>query len=233
MSRFVVTLNTNDALCAVSRASHQAAARRWGALYVEMREAWGTLAHLGVFGTKLELDRLPLQGRVVWFDADTVVRSDCPSLFDLVPAGAFGGVCNFQGDTHGGDPYPDHAEWHDQVATQMQSPARYDPARYINGGVLVFDLPGHASVWRHIRRTLPDVPVNPMYEQTALNVALVDLAIPLRILPREFNRLGVAAWRGEPAMSACIIHCANLGDLRGDKHAALSRVQWQLEGNQQ
>lgn len=230
MSLFVVTMNTNDALCTNSRASHEDAARRWGASYVEMRDPWGSLSHLGIFGTKLELDRLPLAApcRVVWLDADTVVRADCPSLFDLVAPGCFGGVCNFQGDTHGGDPFPDHADWYAQVASQMGSPSRYDPARYINGGVLVFDLPGHACVWQHIRITLPDLAVDPMYEQTALNVAIADLGIPLIILPREFNRIGLAAWRGGAVMAHYIHHLANIADLRGDKHGPLSQVNWQM-----
>ncbi len=233
-SKFVVTLNAGGALCASSRDSHQHAAQRWGAVYIELREPWGRLSHHGVFATKLEMDRLPLLGRVVWLDADTLVRDDCPSLFDLIPPGHFGGVCNFQNDTHGprgDDPFPDHASTYIAVAARMRSSSRYRPETYINGGVMVFDLPDHGRVWEHIRATLPDHHVDAMYEQTAVNVAIADLSIPLTVLPREFNRLGRAAWHCGSTMTDYIIHCANLGALRGDKHGPLSRINWETKGS--
>lgn len=243
MSNYLVTLNTNKALCLNSRASHEHAARRWGCEYLVLPAPWGELHNCGAFGAKLEMDRLPVPGgslagesRVCWVDADTVVRSDAPNPFDLVPPGSFGGVPNDQGDTHD-QSERDHAGWWNDVAARVGCATPWNPRRYINGGLMVFDLPLHGELWELARRAArahvneaSAAAVNPMVEQTALNVAIEVTGCALHVLPRGMNRLGKAAWRPGLVMKDgdYIHHCASLGDLRGDKSVPLSRVDWRI-----
>jgi hypothetical protein len=221
-------------------ASQQAAAQRWGAQYHEFTRPWciGT-DPADVFAAKFDLHLLPFAQpcRVVWLDADVIVRADCPSLFDLVPANAIGGVLNNQCEG-------DDGELQDRVArdywqqlyrrfdgSDCEDPHPYGPSRYINGGVIVFTLPDHNGAFFFSRCWLKHgiitKPVNPMIEQTALNRAIAYPA-PIHILPATFNRLGKEAWLSGPAMTSHIYHFANLGDLCGDKRGKLEAIDWRV-----
>lgn len=270
---YVVTLNLGNFIPANVRASMIVAALRWDAEFVEITSPLPGVAAEDVFGFKIRLYDLDLPGaaadaRVLWLDGDCIVRSDCPSPFDLVPPECFGGVLNFQGDTHGGDPWPTHEPHWRQCARGAGVAHPYDPARYINGGVMLWTPERHAHLWRWVEQVLDRRglsgglvgglagPLNPMTEQTMLNVAIAELGIPLHLLPREFNRLGAAAWGppdgwrdasgdsgcppcdqhgyalpGARRMDAYILHLANLGPLRsenypGGKRAALADINW-------
>ena len=221
MNKHVVTLNVNNWASPNAIASQRAAAERWGAEYHEFTKPWciGT-DPADVFAAKFDLHLLPfkLPCRVVWLDADVMVRIDCPSLFELVPVGTFGGVLNNQ---DGSDlQYQVARDWWKKVNGDVA----FDGDGYINGGVLVFDLPAHAEVF-YLSKILRHVgPVNPMYEQTLLNTWL--RIYPRLILPHTFNRLGKEAWLSGPAMTSYVYHLANLGELCGDKRQRLGAIEW-------
>lgn len=252
------------------RASIAHAAKRWGATIREITEpaqvgmsgggggsggsggGWG-----GWFGAKLFLDRVGCSAgtRMLYLDCgDMLVRSDCPNPFEMVPAERFAGVLNFQGDTHGGNPYADHQPYWNELAGRLGNRSLvggYDPSRYINGGFMLWTAGVHDEVFQLGRKLLgPDLlsgrMVNPMLEQTAHNIAIAQLGCPLSLLPLEFNRLGAATWGlggelggesgGESGgrvggMSCYIHHWANLAELRDSqqgKAQRMAQVQWKV-----
>lgn len=234
---YLVTLNTGGALCCNSRESHMQAAGNWsqgglGVEYVPLSAPWGDIADRGAFGCKLEMDRLPVPGgskpgvsRVCWLDADALVRADCPNPFDLVPPGRIGGVLNLQDD----NTEADHAGWWSKVARAMKSEAQYSPTTYINGGLMVFDLPQHGPIWARARQGMTGAAiVNPMIEQTAVNIAIAESGCPVTILPRSMNRIGKDAWTPRAALRHHIIHAANIHKMRGDKHTPLSAPNFRI-----
>lgn len=234
---YLVTLNTGGALCCNSRESHMQAAGNWsqggwGVEYVPLSAPWGVLGAFGAFASKLEMDSLPVPGgslagvsRVCWIDADTAVREDCPNPFDLVPPGHIGGVLNLQDD----NTEADHVGWWRQVAAVMGSSAAYNPKTYINGGLMVFDLPEHGKVWARARDAVRGQGVvNPMTEQTAVNIAIAESGCPVTILPPSMNRIGRDAWTPRAALRHHIIHAANIHKMRGGKHVPLSAPNFRL-----
>jgi len=80
------------------------AASRWGAQYLQITATEGSddpfVLKCGFLSGLA--DTLPTVEQVLWIDGDALVREDCDNIFDLVPVDNFGGVANFQGDTHNG-----------------------------------------------------------------------------------------------------------------------------------
>jgi hypothetical protein len=236
MNKHVVTLNVNNWASPNAIASQRHAAERWGAEYHEFTQPWCTGTDASdVFAAKFDLGDLPFEQpcRVVWLDADVMVRADCPSLFDEVPAGTFGGVLNDQG-YEGQDQCA--RDWWERTVDVLNVgviigadsyPVEYSQATYVNGGVLVFDLPTHEPIFAtsKAKRIRADRTVNPMLEQTLLNIWL-RLFADQTILAATYNRLGKEAWLSGPAMTSYVYHFANIGELRGDKRARMDRIDW-------
>jgi hypothetical protein len=231
MQKLIVQMNFGDYIPANARASVQDAARRWGCELRHLTQPWGERSD--TFGAKMELNRLPdlpPDCRILWLDGDMLVRHDCPNPFQIVPDTHLGGVLNYQGDTHD-DPHADHAAFWHAVKHETGAAAEYDPATYINGGFILWTHSRHSYVWwwmcEKMKRTLGKAGhvVNPMIEQTALNVSIADNQIPLHVLPKEFNRLGRSVWMGGK-MEAYIHHLANIHEFRGDKRSVMDATIW-------
>ena len=94
--KYLCMLNINrDVLHPNSRDSFLAAARRWGAQYVEIVSR--SAVHEHHFMQKLSVHEwFPDGARVCCLDADTVIRSDCPDLFEMVPEHELGLVRSWQ-----------------------------------------------------------------------------------------------------------------------------------------
>lgn len=224
-ARVIVTMDTGgDWIPHNARESHRDYAHRIGAAYSRIRAA-----PRGVFTDKIAgLAGLAAE-RAIWLDGDTIVRADCPDLFELVPAHRFGGVPNYHPSLHGPNPETHHLQFWDRARRLLESSAAYDPATYVNGGVLVFSPHAHREVWR-IPGKLLQGRVHPMYEQSWLNQRLQDLRIPLELLPRSYNTMGPKAWdhpEGEP-MAAHIYHLAHVGRYRDQKRRRrlLETIDW-------
>jgi hypothetical protein len=226
MNKHVVTLNVNNWASPNAIASQRAAAERWGAEYHEFTKPWCTGTDPSdVFAAKFDLGDLPFEQpcRVVWLDADVIVRADCPSLFEVVPVGTFGGVLNDQG--YEGQDQCARAWWQSVALNFGQDKRReFDRETYINGGVLVFDVPTHNNVFCWSQFMRPSGIINPMHEQTWLNMWL--RSYDRTILPATYNRLGKEAWLSGPTMTSYIYHFANIGELRGDKRARMDAIDW-------
>ena len=245
MNRIIVTANVGGrALHAESRASMQAAAERWGARFVELTEWPIDVSARDPFRAKLHMEQIIAspqvadgrECRVCWLDADVLIRSDAPSVFRVVPEGTLGGVANLQDGLTG---VGDYAEWWELAGRDIPGADRpeLDLTRYINGGLMVFGYPQHATVWRMARTALTrrrrfhGQRVNPMYEQTAVNVAgaILDCIHPL---PATWNRVGAHVWTWPAAelMDCHVFHWANYLGFRGteNKLRRAGEVQWRV-----
>ena len=241
----VVTANIGGrSLHPESRASMEAAAHRWGAWFIELAD-WplDDVPADDPFRAKLHMDRIVASqraaprrpARVCWFDADMLIRDDTPSVFEHVSPGRFGGVANLQSATTGLAEY--QAWWLMAVADIAEtSTVPLDLDTYVNGGLMVFDWPEHASVWQLARRGIDAgrrfpgrERVNPMYEQTAVNVA-ARMTTDMTIMPATWNRVGehVWQWPAGKLMDAYGFHFANYLGFRGaaNKLKRAGEVQW-------
>lgn len=106
LRRVMVTMNTGGEWIPPNvLSSHMAAASRWGAQYLQITATAGGDPFILKCGFLAGLaDALSAAEQVLWLDGDVLVRHDCDNIFDLVPQDHFGGVANFQGDTHNGLP---------------------------------------------------------------------------------------------------------------------------------
>jgi len=228
------TMNIGGCMSSNARDSMEASARRWNCMYVEHLQPWGTSATDDPFGIKLEIHKLAVNDgdRILWLDSDMLIRHDCPNPFEIVPAESIGGVLNFQGDTHDGDPGPTHATWWAKTLPlfYIADPPKYDPATYINGGFMLLTVGKHDQVWQVANKAVRSFHtgrVNPMIEQTAVNIAIAALKLPLYILPHTFNRIGKAAWLSDEHMTEPLYHFANIGELRGHKRQVIDSISWE------
>lgn len=203
------------------RASHEAAAKRWGAEYVV-----NTRLTCSPFADKALMLRDAQGDQVAWLDGDAIVRYDCPNLFDIVPRDTFAGAPNYQGDTHAGDPWYYHeSDWQWMVGQTGRMDIMYDPARFINGGVLVFSPEHHRAIWEC------DYPAQPNAEQTMMNFRADMLGVKRLSLAPTFNRIGPDAWQPGP-MTHFVQHLAvfRWGDVRSPNRNArrpiLEAIDW-------
>ena len=200
MKKIVCTLNVfKDVIHDNARASMREAARRWGADYVEILQPLGDVS-IHHYYQKLQIDRhLPEDCRAVYYDADVVIRSDCPSPFDVVPVGSFGFVRSH---------HPSHAGATPHVYTPMLDFAAkfnktYGPdvvrEFYPNNGMLVFDTTSHRVVFEQARRMVDAVGFDSRWEiadQGFLSVAALISDATVFFLPPMFQMHGDVLWSG-------------------------------------
>jgi hypothetical protein len=209
------------------RASQQAAAARWGADYVEVTRP--IFPWQDPFWEKLHLD---VHGeaycRVVYLDADVAIRSDCPSLFDLVPEDHFGAVAAEQQGhwmRHNIDP-------HMHPMTRALGVQLDISRHYFNSGVLVFSPKRHANAFRAARwlSVLTEDRNWVWYDQGCISLALEWLAYPRTVLPPSFNRCGDELWSNwSPVMRDPIWHFG--GQKTPTVLSLMDQTRWQISAN--
>jgi len=222
-TRAVVTMNLfKENLRPNARASMQDAARRWDADFVEIKAPQFTESR-NAFDHKLWLDHYcRAYQRVVFLDADVVVRSDCPSLFDLVPATHFGGARTvYDGD-------PNRAVIHEHLGPicQANGIALDYEHEYLNSGVLVFSPVRHAGVFEKARALASATSDRhwTLIDQGVLSVAAKMLS-PQTMLEETFNRCGVLLNRHfDPAMNHYVYHFCGIAD----RDAKIDQTQWNV-----
>ena len=183
----VVILNLRDFLPMCARASFQHAAARWGATYLEITEALGPMHH---FWQKAIIPSSPHVARferVLQLDCDMLVRSDCPSPFDVVPATNFGVVSRVQT----GNPLHLLRYLGKKAAKKFALDAYPDEFYHINAGFILYNTAAHAKelrLWfdagKHCRWANWLFP-----EQLALSCILHQTNVPTTWLPSEWNCL--------------------------------------------
>lgn len=210
--------------------SHQDAAVRWGADYVDSPLSCRDSRHFQ-HKHRLCLDKTEVcYDRCMWIDGDAIIRRDCPNLFELVPPDRFGGVLNAQIRTQ------EQAEiqrryW--SVIARDLGDLGFDAVpeyhkRYINGGMFVWTPRLHRSVFLRTIQFMADLYPEAMVEQTCLNMALAE--VPMHLLSRQFNYMGPKVW-DEPRCHGWITHWACYGEdtHEVDKQELLSGIDWAVE----
>jgi hypothetical protein len=219
----IITLNDWNFWPDNARASVDAAAKRWDCEVIEVASLLGAT---DAFAAKFRLHQFcHPQGRALLLDSDIVIRSDCPSPFEVVPASHMAAIGNYQGDTHDGDPERHQRPSWDLACKAMGIDLPYSNQHYINGGFILFSAE-HARIFRKLSHEIKDT--SGVNEQGAFGVALATM--PTAYLPREWNRIGPAVWESGPQMSAFIYHFANYMQYRGKANKAdrINQTNWQL-----
>jgi hypothetical protein len=189
----LVTLNLRDFAPRQTRESFQYAARRWGVEYVEITTPLANCHHYWIKAMIPTSDYARPFDRIVQLDCDMLIRSDCPSPFDLVPPGNIGVVSRLQPHRNTGV----FLRWFRNVAprnARVFGLTCYDQeAKHLNAGLILYGRVAHADLLREwvevgrrnrwkIRFGVP--------EQFALSCLLAQSTIPVTWLPWQFNTLG-------------------------------------------
>lgn len=194
LGRIVCTLNVGgDWLMPNARDSLREAARRWGANYMEIVVGTG-LHH---WHEKLFLDRHLADGyRIAYYDGDVLIRHDCPSPFEVVPAGHWGLVRNF---------HPNHAGTLGAVQQYLPPFATacgvsVDCERsYANSGLMLFELPAHRAVFDRARTFVERHGFSTNWviaDQGPLACALAETGVATFPIPPIFAMHGDCLWSG-------------------------------------
>lgn len=144
---------------------------------------------------KLQIGRLLSKyERIVFIDADAVVKPGTPDLFQLVPLGRFGAVNEPEQFVEENPPYQ---KWVFRACKMHGLKPVYN-GKYINSGVMVFDR-SHARVFAPPKRLTK----GELEEQNWINVGLMRFAVPMHFLGREFNWV---RWQRLDRDAAHILH---------------------------
>lgn len=223
----IATLNLGGFLRPNVRASHEAAAKRWGCQYVTIDTPQGDRKDL--FGAKLQLSYKypwPEGCRVLYIDADALIRSDCPDMFGLVPEKCMGVVENDQGVLSDVSQRMQRDYWERLAPPECP----YVPSWYFNSGVVLFTPALHHRVFARANALLSETGVvGGMEEQTATNIAAALTETPVLFLGHQFNRWGPAVFDASPEMPGYIVHYASCGRIRCErKNPYLDKARWEV-----
>lgn len=220
MNRILV-LNIGDVWHPNAKASAQDAARRWGAELCEVQSLLG--AH-HPYAAKFRLHQFATHGtQCLYLDADTVIRDDAPSPFELVPIGSWGAVRNHQPGMFENHERYQGESWANACG-QLGVNLPYRNEHYINAGFIMFDWT-HNAYMRTLERCV--VNVQGVNEQAAWGVMMSQL--PTIYLPAAWNRVGPAVWESRRDMSAYIYHFAVYLGYRHDAKAdRIAHTQWRV-----
>lgn len=240
--RYVVTLNIyQDVIHAESRASFLAAAKRWGASFIEIKEPLapqhgyeGMPDYRGAWAEKLFLDMHLQDGRYVYLDGDTLINAHAPSPFDIVPPGTWGWTRN-NIESHADT--VEHVEavlpaWLDLLKSKGFDCSDLNVANeYANTGLMVFDLPEHRVVWDQARVIIASVPHREQIEewvisdQAPLCAALHLQGMPVKYLPQSYHMFwGHHTERWKALMQSAIYHFC--GD--DDRGSRIAKTKWRV-----
>lgn len=219
MSKAIVTFNVGNYWPANARYSVLDAAARWGAEVVEMT------ASDDISRDKFRIHRKINADRVLYLDADMLIRQDCPSPFDLVPENYFGAVSNYQDDER----IDERLEMDGQAWSWLcQHLGRKDfsARETVNGWFLLWAPACHDRIIDQLDALLPDkIPM--LAEQAAWGWAFREC---LHLLPHGFNRVGRSVWESSHRMTSYVYHWANWFEYRGaeNKRERIQRTGWMV-----
>lgn len=193
----VTVLNINDILCNNARNSITSAALRWNVDFVEIKALEWSNLHSSF--TKFALaKRLIGYDKVLYVDADILIRSDTPSPFELFPGIIFGSVLDIHLNLEfNSEEFKKFI--HGLITTHMEVikknlDSTLDEVSFIKGffnaGVLLFD----PKVMALIFPNEIDISFDPLcktmhYEQALCNWYIQKSGIPITHLDRTWNRI--------------------------------------------
>ena len=141
--------------------------------------------------------------RLIYLDADMIIRPDCPNLFEVVPD-------NYMGLFNEGQFVPRAMVLHDALIKMGPLPG-WDGLTYYNTGVMVI-----SRFHRHVFN-FPEGPIKPLKfpfgEQTYLNHRIISRKVPIYELPWQFNRMSLMnKWLGISRLDCQIVHYAGMNN---------------------
>ncbi len=219
----LATVNFGSVLCENTRDSFMAAADRWGASYVEITpENSDPSAH--PFWVKLRLFEFTDADRVFYLDgADSLIRHDAPSPFEVCPPSMLGVVRN----SH--DAFPDYVQTvmreDEDWAAINEALARSVPMRipYFNAGMLVLTRSEHARLLSAAHKLGTELAGRlTWHDQPVLNYMAQELSVPLLLMDRTWNYMHpqrIGQWRW---MQYYVYHFAG----RPERHSVLPLLPW-------
>lgn len=205
MNLYVVTMNAPPkyGITDNGRNSQIAAAQRWGATYIEL-----TSSEVPGYQGKIHYDKKLPDGRFVWMDNDVMIRSDCPSPFEVVPEGKFG-LVRAHHPSHGGAT-PIVEEKLPKWLKRAGVPGEHDIKKeYCNTGFYVFDLPYHRPVFDKARELAKDHWDENWWiaDQGMMYAAMKLLDFERCYIPPMFQHNGSDLWYGwTPTMNKLGFH---------------------------
>jgi len=232
----LATLNVGGkSLHPKSRASFEAAARRWGCQFVELRRP---LAPCHIFWQKAFVPvRLCDFDRVLQLDADMLIRSDAPNPFDIVPAETIGVVSACQFPPNEADiGYLEGvaiSKHRDKCVGEWAGWTGLKPCpdtHHLNGGFFLYGPQKHAGVFARLRRCGQGKGWYPkrLPEQACLSLLLHNGIGRATWLPQTWNTVAACqALRPEHdtgEMKSFIYHFTG----REERHERIARCRWRV-----
>lgn len=164
---------------------------------------------------------LKLYERILYLDADVVIRPNCPNMFEIFSAGVL--------HAHDDTPFIQHDkwDWYKEVREVALSQKLPIPDRQsfcmLNSGVVLMDS-SHAGLWAPSKFPIPTYWCS---EQNLETIRMVNSRTPWTPLPRHFNWQW---WIGDHLMpdakgqrEAFIVHGAGITGYGGTPQ---SRIEW-------
>jgi D-inositol-3-phosphate glycosyltransferase len=188
MKTALLTLNIGNVLRDNSRASFQAAARRWNCDYIEVTEA-----HEGIHPHAMKLKAFDLcdADRVFYVDADAVISAGCPNPFETFPEDAFVAANNQQGhmtdscrracaDVISQDLL--------KISAELQESPISHPQGFINSGMWLASRKAHLDILRKaLEISILMYGKTSWRDQSALNYTILRNGIPVLEAPPTWN----------------------------------------------
>jgi hypothetical protein len=233
MTRALLVVNFNNALCGNSRASMQAACQRWDAEFVELDEAF--FAHrpkpaVSPAALKCFCFDLTDAEEIFILDADVVVSEACPNPFETFPGPELVAVQN--GSERFGDLWQirscERYEWDKLSREDVRfADVPYWVGRYFNTGMMLVRRAHHKELFELIRDVVQTDHGLGWNDQTPINAAVAKLRIPLRLTDERWNfihpcMLG-GGWANMISTGVWIYHGAG----EPDRIGWLPVIKWQ------
>jgi lipopolysaccharide biosynthesis glycosyltransferase len=154
-------------------------------------------------------DYLDRYDRIIYLDADVLVRKDCPNLFDVVPENRLG-MCNESGNNAW---HPDTADFRNHMEKRMRNAAdfygvdyhglHYNKTCYWNTGVMVVSK-GHKDIFIKPAREYALL----CKDQDYLNLRILQTGIKMHDIGIRFNRMSFKTYP-QDRTGSFIIHYAS------------------------
>jgi lipopolysaccharide biosynthesis glycosyltransferase len=229
MKRAILTINFNNALHANSRASMQASAQRWGAAFWEINETTDWRLPVAPHAYKCAAFARSEFDEILILDADTLVSSRCPNVFENFPGSSLHAVPN--GSARFGDLAQVKSAEKYEVDRLMSRDPRfaglpYHPGTYFNTGVLLVRREFHAAMFALALEVCQVDHGLGWVDQTPLNLAALKCRVPVTLLHERWNYIHPAALGpGWEDLTKQDVYIAHFAGEPGREHV-IPNVKW-------
>jgi len=166
---------------------------------------------------------------VFFAEGDILIRDDCPSPFDVVPAGMFAAVHNDQGELDGVATNRQRIAWNaisDCLSQEMGHPPVPYRGMYWNTGVFMFEA-AHAGPFAAASELYKILKPYGADDQTILSMMIQTHLTQAHVLDRRWNCVGPIVWQAAPRMPTWITHYAKYLTYRDGRDDVLKSIDWQ------